>query len=486
MRAPDEGRPVEFRSSGGKGHAGGRRARRSAALGELLSDIEPGGVSVVLPEPLDPATAEHGVVAAVNSVHDAAVRGAGLEEVRGRTVQWLARLVGADCVAFHTVEDGTPVQQALVVGAEQPQDCHDDESCCSPANQQVTAAAASPTPESALQRLGLSVSDVVSVHGLGPLDDALGDSGGQDPRVWSAVVRAVAEGAWPWASAVVVADTRWSTSTVMLAARRDHALAAEDRDTVRAVLSAAAGALDRVALSRLNSRLVDRVSELGADVDAARQHLDRLRDQAMQAHLLERRSIAADLHDDTLQTLTATGMLIDGLLAEWDDVGDEQRVQRLRTAADRTRDAMEALRRTLSWAAPESHDDDVAAVAARIGGLPWEGLRVEVDTPGRLPADRAVVASAARVVHEALRNVRKHARTDHARVRVRGDDDRVWVEVADDGVGFSAETLRARQALGHHGVAGMAHRAEVVGGELLIDATPGSGTTVTAVLPRWG
>jgi two-component system, NarL family, sensor histidine kinase UhpB len=54
----------------------------------------------------------------------------------------------------------------------------------------------------------------------------------------------------------------------------------------------------------------------------------------------------------------------------------------------------------------------------------------------------------------------------------------VEVTVRDDGVGFDPAT-----PVSGFGIAGMRERVALAGGELSIDSTPGSGSTITAVLP---
>src|SRR5207249_5646963 len=95
-------------------------------------------------------------------------------------------------------------------------------------------------------------------------------------------------------------------------------------------------------------------------------------------------------------------------------------------------------------------------------------LRVDVwlDDPKLAPpADLTVY----RFVQEALTNAAKYAKAKKLSVSMRVDDERVRVEVADDGVGFDAKASR----VGHHGLAGLRYRVEAVGGKLRITSAPG-------------
>jgi two-component system, NarL family, nitrate/nitrite sensor histidine kinase NarX len=87
-----------------------------------------------------------------------------------------------------------------------------------------------------------------------------------------------------------------------------------------------------------------------------------------------------------------------------------------------------------------------------------------------------------RIVQEALTNVRKHAHSQNARVRVERQDSWVRVSVEDDGSGFDPAKVTSPNGL-HFGLQGMRERAERLGGTLEIVTVPDRGTRVTASLP---
>jgi signal transduction histidine kinase len=118
------------------------------------------------------------------------------------------------------------------------------------------------------------------------------------------------------------------------------------------------------------------------------------------------------------------------------------------------------------------------------------GVRVDLfvtGRPRRLPA--GLDLSAYRIVQEALTNVVRHAATAEARARVDYLDDRVLIEVTDDGPGRigqdpdGSRPAGARPRPDGHGLAGMRERASLFGGELTAGPRPGGGFKVTAILP---
>lgn len=83
-----------------------------------------------------------------------------------------------------------------------------------------------------------------------------------------------------------------------------------------------------------------------------------------------------------------------------------------------------------------------------------------------------------RIIQEALTNVRKHAKASHAKVELRRRNGKIVVTIADDGVGFTGHATRARGEMPSFGLTTMRERAESLGGKLVVDSTPGGGTTV--------
>ena len=86
-----------------------------------------------------------------------------------------------------------------------------------------------------------------------------------------------------------------------------------------------------------------------------------------------------------------------------------------------------------------------------------------------------------RIVQEAMTNAARHAGATRIRVRSWSEEERVLAMVEDDGRGFDvARTIATGE---HLGLFGMQERAAYFVGSVLIDSSPGEGTTVQASLP---
>lgn len=146
--------------------------------------------------------------------------------------------------------------------------------------------------------------------------------------------------------------------------------------------------------------------------------------------------------------------------------------------------SLDELQRLIADLRP-SHLDDLGLPAA----LRWYAgevqtrsqLPVSVEIRGEpRPLSGAVNTALFRMAQEALTNAVKHAQARQAVLHLRYGEQEVALTVEDDGVGF--DTVR-RARLGAWGLLGMEERAHLLGGEVRIESTCGSGTRVEAVFP---
>lgn len=85
-----------------------------------------------------------------------------------------------------------------------------------------------------------------------------------------------------------------------------------------------------------------------------------------------------------------------------------------------------------------------------------------------------------RLIQESLTNMAKYANATEAEISLQNFDSYVTVEVRDNGKGFNMGNVGP----GSHGLSGMRHRVEAAGGRLTVTSTEGTGTQITAVLPK--
>lgn len=110
-------------------------------------------------------------------------------------------------------------------------------------------------------------------------------------------------------------------------------------------------------------------------------------------------------------------------------------------------------------------------------------LDIESEPKSTTPSQRIAIA---RVVEEALANVREHAHAAEVHVSVGHGAGFLYLKVVDDGRGFDVGRALRRAGRDHHlGLVTMAERMRLLGGGLEIDSRPGGPTIVSAVLPAW-
>ena len=85
-----------------------------------------------------------------------------------------------------------------------------------------------------------------------------------------------------------------------------------------------------------------------------------------------------------------------------------------------------------------------------------------------------------RVTQEALHNIAKHGHAKNVEVEVIGTPDKIYLKIADDGVGFTPNIKKYMHGLG---LISMRERLYLIGGKFSIVAKPGSGTLVEATAP---
>ncbi len=182
------------------------------------------------------------------------------------------------------------------------------------------------------------------------------------------------------------------------------------------------------------------------------------------------REVAAALHDTTLQALEYLA---------GDGFGSELSAETISRVAE---DAATELRKgLLHLGSPEPCElvsglTEVVSAAQRRGAVEVELVTDGID--GRVfGADAAALVGA---VREALNNVHKHARANHALVRCEPTLGGARVVVHDDGIGVDLATIEAGLGLRHSIVERMSAR----GGIATVDSVPGQGMKVTLTTAR--
>jgi len=233
--------------------------------------------------------------------------------------------------------------------------------------------------------------------------------------------------------------------------------------------------------------------QLAAALDTAVLHQEVLERKANQSALLgklitaqeeERKTIANDLHDDTIQVLAAALVQLDHIAAS----APEQQPYLLRKLRSTLRSTMESARKLMFDLRPPVLDAEglVAALQQQLDLLRAEaGVSVQLDCELEERLDPTTETVLFRSLQEALRNVRKHAGAANVRLELRREaEDQVVAVLSDDGVGFDvAELLPKALAGGHLGLHALLERIDLAGGKVELRSHPGEGTRLRLSVP---
>jgi PAS domain S-box-containing protein len=202
---------------------------------------------------------------------------------------------------------------------------------------------------------------------------------------------------------------------------------------------------------------------------------------AVEAQENERRAIAAEIHDDTVQVMSAVGLRMERTAAALTNPAEAAAIDELRATV---REATGRLRHLLfTLTPPELAVGTGSAISAFITplaqreGFAWE-VRDQLEEEPPMDARLLVY----RIAQEALVNVAKHANARYVSVTLERQGGGIRLTVSDDGVGAAGDAVE-RSRPGHLGVSARRHRAQLAGGALTISSTPGQGTLVDAWLP---
>jgi signal transduction histidine kinase len=197
----------------------------------------------------------------------------------------------------------------------------------------------------------------------------------------------------------------------------------------------------------------------------------------------ERRSLARELHDDTIQSLIALNQRIQMIIMS----SPETQKDALSELQSLVQQSMTDLRRLIRGLRP-IYLEDLGLVASlemlvremeQTAGIPIafisKGPERRLDTQSEI--------SLFRMVQESLNNVIHHAEAKHAWVELAFSDTGLSIKIRDNGKGFAVPANPAEfPAKGHFGLLGLQERAELINAHMDIISGPGKGTIISIQL----
>jgi PAS domain S-box-containing protein len=198
----------------------------------------------------------------------------------------------------------------------------------------------------------------------------------------------------------------------------------------------------------------------------------------------ERRRIARELHDSTVQKLFAVNLNLAGLSTLLEK--SEKKARNLLAETETlSRECMQELRSTSYLLRPPVYDghEFMPALCSYIDGFcKRSNIRINLVIPahaGRMPS--RVENALFRVAQESLSNVHRHSHSPSATVTLRKTAGSVVLEVTDQGKGMPGRLAASPWATGG-GLAGLQERLQELGGSVEIRPNH-PGTTLVATIP---
>jgi signal transduction histidine kinase len=201
----------------------------------------------------------------------------------------------------------------------------------------------------------------------------------------------------------------------------------------------------------------------------------------------ERQHIARELHDETIQTLALLCRQLDSIDSRGGGLSSfcVEELAKARKMAEKAvgelRDFTRALRPPIL--------DDLGAVASIRRLLVDFTDRTKVKGQFQIIGEekrssRDTEVGIYRIAQEALWNVEHHARATNVAVTIAFKETEIVLKVVDDGIGFDVPAvIGISSAASRLGLVGMQERAEIFGGKLEINSSPGKGTTIIVYIP---
>ena len=233
----------------------------------------------------------------------------------------------------------------------------------------------------------------------------------------------------------------------------------------------------RYAMERKRSKDALRESE---------RQLKRLSSALLKVQENERRMLAAELHDNLGQLLTAIKFNIEGVLARMEP--GESSTRDLNALIPNIQAAVEQVRNMYTGLMPTALDD-----LGILATLSWFCREFQKDHPTirlerKLDANERDISADLRLVifriaQDALKNVAAHSGADSASISLSSENGSIRLDIGDNGTGFDVSRVMSTACSNCGlGLMSMKRRAELSGGSFHIDSCEGEGTSIRV---RW-
>ena len=234
--------------------------------------------------------------------------------------------------------------------------------------------------------------------------------------------------------------------------------------------------------------LVDKMREMTEHLRQSREQLTELTEYLQTVRENERKRIAMEIHDELGQKLTRIKIDLHFFKNQLINRSEREAVEVIEENTARISEEIDSTIATIRRISTELRPtilDDFGLVAA----CEWLTKEIQRNTNLKctfettqeqieLEAEQRIAVF--RIIQEALTNIIRHSKAEHANISIGLDNGNLRAIVEDDGVGIDPEQITNGHSMG---VIGMRERARILGGDLTISKIPKGGTQVLLTMP---
>lgn len=208
--------------------------------------------------------------------------------------------------------------------------------------------------------------------------------------------------------------------------------------------------------------------------------------QLIDSQEFERGRIAAELHDGLSQSLAIIKNRAMLSLAKHND--QDHALEQLREISEASAEAIDEVKEIIYDLRPIQLDrlgltgaiEDIAEKIVEINDLKLAGTIANIDGIFSKQSENSLY----RIVQESLNNIVKHSRATAVELSIKKTAAGIEIIISDDGEGFEPDSIKNSRGKIGFGLVGMSERAQLLGGQAVVESAEGAGTKVTVLVPR--
>lgn len=192
----------------------------------------------------------------------------------------------------------------------------------------------------------------------------------------------------------------------------------------------------------------------------------------------ERKRIASDLHDELGPLLSSVRLHVNCLQGKDSQDAEiiKKLIQHIDTVLDRLREISNDLMPPALLRKGLVHT--IHEFIARLNDI--QSIRINFYAPEIVPVSREAKAHLYRIIQEIIHNAVKHAAAETLEISIKISDNKLLLQLSDDGCGFDFKTKVSGPGMG---LSNITRRVAVLHGDMHIDTKPGKGTAYTIQIP---